>query len=522
MAFAKDLNIYVVGHLGLIGTFIKECNLINEIDQLLGKIRNQQSNLTHGEVISLLILNLLGFTYDDTSLSNLFFKNKDLEAILGKDCPKYLFTNEAIQSTLDAVHKYGIEEFFSKVNSHILKYIGKKLDLANIDSSLILQSKFNNPNPDEYTLKISYDFDQKFKQEPLKVIMHMLIDQPSGMPLYISFDKEPSLSSSINILKAFKQATNNETTYFKLDQSLYEENTLSELTAQNIKFLSCLTKSRSKEIKQFINEHQNDPLEFLEPNVSGKIYINNIHDLPQQMLLICESKPQDQIMHKSEQELRKLNKVIKSYEDLLFTDPKEAEQEIEKLKKKCKYCKVIKEKITKSSEHNRDFYQIDLSLEIDQERYNATQKDFYVIATNDLNCSLTPLELLHLFKTHHKLDRGFRFLPCSYIYADCSYPFANKNLQEISMLMALCLSIYNGFEWKINNILIDTNSQLKNKIGKDVDHIKMDWIFSKFYSIMTIVYKNGQRLFDLNGREERIKLLSLLGKNWQKSYGIDD
>lgn len=57
-----DIKPYVVGHLGLVGAFIRESGIIEMIDSRIPKTSNNQGHFTHGQVVALMIINGLGYT----------------------------------------------------------------------------------------------------------------------------------------------------------------------------------------------------------------------------------------------------------------------------------------------------------------------------------------------------------------------------------------------------------------------------------------------------------------------------
>ena len=83
-AIAKeDLTPYNLGHLGLVGAFIRETGIIEKIDSMIPKLSNYPGNFTHGEVVALMILNGLGYTSRPLYMTHTFFEAKDVEAMLG-------------------------------------------------------------------------------------------------------------------------------------------------------------------------------------------------------------------------------------------------------------------------------------------------------------------------------------------------------------------------------------------------------------------------------------------------------
>ena len=108
-----DIKPYVVGHLGLVGTFIQESGIIEMIDSRIPKTSNNHGHLTHGQVVALMILNGLGYTTRPLYMSNTFFDAKDVEAMLGIEYDASWFNDDVIGRTMDALYEYGLTPLFS-------------------------------------------------------------------------------------------------------------------------------------------------------------------------------------------------------------------------------------------------------------------------------------------------------------------------------------------------------------------------------------------------------------------------
>jgi hypothetical protein len=65
----------------------------------------------------------------------------------------------------------------------------------------------------------------------------------------------------------------------------------------------------------------------------------------------------------------------------------------------------------------------------------------------------------------------------------------------------------------------ETGTKLKNQVGKPVDKVTLRYVFQKFEEFMINIYEDGYRLFDILNDQQN-KILELLGRNYQKAYGV--
>lgn len=85
------------------------------------------------------------------------------------------------------------------------------------------------------------------------------------------------------------------------------------------------------------------------------------------------------------------------------------------------------------------------------------------------------------------------------------------------MIMTLSLAVFSGLEWKLQNAMQETGTQLKNQLGKLQDKITMRFVFQQFDGVITAIINNTDRYFD-NIKEQPRKILKLLGKAYEDTY----
>lgn len=166
-------------------------------------------------------------------------------------------------------------------------------------------------------------------------------------------------------------------------------------------------------------------------------------------------------------------------------------------------------------------YKLDIQVAIDEDYCNMVKrnKSFFVIATNDVERDWKPAELLKQYKSQSRVERGFRFLKDPEFFADSIFLSKNERIQSLLAVMTLSLAVFSGLEWKLQNKMKETGTKLKNQVGKPVDKVTLRYVFQKFEEFMINIYEDGYRLFDILN-EQQNKILELLGRNYQKAYGV--
>ena len=131
-------------HLGLIAGMIDELEIVKNIDEALPS-SSQTKKLSYGESVKAMILNGLGYVNKQLYLTPLFFKDKPLKRLFGRDIEASWINDDAIGRTLDKIFEYGISELYEKIAKEALKILGLIPSTIHLDStSFHLDGKYTN------------------------------------------------------------------------------------------------------------------------------------------------------------------------------------------------------------------------------------------------------------------------------------------------------------------------------------------------------------------------------------------
>jgi len=550
-AIAKEeLTPYNLGHLGLVGAFIRETGIIEKIDSMIPKLSNNPGNFTHGEVVALMILNGLGYTSRPLYMTHTFFEAKDVEAMLGIEYESSWFNDDVIGRTMDEMYEYGLTPLFSDLALTIMKSLGRKIGSVNVDSTSFHyhgkermyhedNSKVNYDEP--HKINVTYGYSRDAHPELVQVMEQMMVDNQTGIPLFM----EPE-SGNTNDTKAFDRMTKiyesfrnyADDGYLCGDSALYSEDNIKHMSKSGIKYVTRAADGKLKSVQKFIAEHRDDELEEIDDVNQGKTYEIEDFGVKQVWLLVHSNAAEARNVHSVEtyaqKELNKLNKKLKEYGKSYYSCEPDAQKEIMSFGKLCRYCKVVssavikeevprrgrKPKVEKPEAEKEYRYKIDITLDIDQEYCDMVRRNrsFFVVATNDIQRDWAPVELLRQYKSQNRVERGFRFLKDPEFFADSIFLSKNERIQALLMIMTLSLAVFSGLEWKLRNAMKTSNVQLKNQVGKLTDKITMRYVFQIFDCIITVILDNGRRLF-YHISEQAHRILGLLGGVYQETYG---
>ena len=120
----------VLDHLGLVAATIDKLGISKEIDKRLPL--SYGGKTTHGQRVSAMILNGLGFMDDRLYLFPKFLANQPVAKLLGGKVTAADFNDASLGRCLDAIHAYGITKLFSEVSLSIAlkhKLLGRSVHL---------------------------------------------------------------------------------------------------------------------------------------------------------------------------------------------------------------------------------------------------------------------------------------------------------------------------------------------------------------------------------------------------------
>jgi transposase len=146
------------------------------------------------------------------------------------------------------------------------------------------------------------------------------------------------------------------------------------------------------------------------------------------------------------------------------------------------------------------------------------QKSCFILATNQLDeHALSPAQILTMYKSQDRVERGFRFLKDPQFLASALFLKSPARLMALLMVMTLCLLVYAALEFRIRQALQTTAPFFPDQKGKPTLRPTARWVFHMFVGIHLLTLESKQQLV-LNLRPLHQQLLELLGAPYLAIY----
>jgi transposase len=121
---SKNVCTKQLGHLGLVASTIRDLGLIEKIDARVTLDKSKGGIISHGKRVAAMVLNVLGFINSRLYMSQMFFHDKPISAMLGEEVLAEHLNDDCLGRCLDEISKYGTTKLFSEVSFEIAKEQG--------------------------------------------------------------------------------------------------------------------------------------------------------------------------------------------------------------------------------------------------------------------------------------------------------------------------------------------------------------------------------------------------------------
>ncbi len=265
-------------HLGLIAGMIDELKIKETIDDAI-QSSSKSKNLSYGEATKAMILNGLGYVNKQLYLTPLFFKDKPLKRLFGRDVDFSWFNDDALGRTLDKLFEYGVSELYEKIAGRAVKILNLKPSTIHLDStSFHLDGKYPNQemrgkgeedcNPTPVFIIQGYSRDHH--PELNQVVLNLIVEHKAGIPVWMKpadgnqIDAEAFASIVKEHISSLKNANNTKTKVIA-DAALFTSKTMEEFKKNGMLFISRVS-SKLKKAKEILKNHNEEEFIRLDEN----------------------------------------------------------------------------------------------------------------------------------------------------------------------------------------------------------------------------------------------------------------
>jgi len=533
-------------HLGLVAGMIDELKIKESIDESL-PTSSEYKNLSYGESVKAMILNGLGYANKQLYLTPLFFKDKPLQKLFGRDVEASWFNDDTLGRTLDRLFEYGVSELYEKIAKRAIDILGLSLTTIHLDStSFHLDGSYKNQQTNEENkeeripVTITQGYSRDHHPNLNQIVLNMIVEHQTGLPIWIKpadgnqIDTQAFSSIVKEHISSLKIALDTKTKVIS-DAALYTTKTLQAFKENGMLFISRVP-SKFKEAKEILkNYNEDDFIDLDDTNYQAIVYKREYQDIQQQWILYKSTHAksrEDKTVQKEYQKKQKAEtKLLAKLQKQPFFCEADAnkvlKEEISKLEcttitnrqllTRPKYRTKGRPKANQKPDYYEYYWKIETkpNKEYLQELQNQ-KSGLFILATNDM--TLSPQNLLDEYKSQQRVERGFRFLKSPQFLADAMFLKNPKRIEAMLMIMTLSLLVYSALEYKIRSELKKQNKTFPNQLGKEVQNPTTRWIFENFFAIHLLLFAGNEQTIGLN--EKHRLILELLGDTYMQFYGL--
>lgn len=261
---------------------------------------------------------------------------------------------------------------------------------------------------------------------------------------------------------------------------------------------------------------------------NGYAYVSKIvtyGDVKQRWLIVESQARKKSDFQKLDKKIEKSKtEEIKKYQTLQkqkFISRELAESSVNQLIKKFKYHQIDNLNYYQVDDSSQEikYFQVSGNLLVDENAINLAYESCgrFILATNILDTdSLSDEEILTKYKSQQVCERGFGFIKDPLFFADSIFLKSPDRIETMSMIMGLCLLVYNLAQRQLRKALSSSNSSINNQLGKPTDKPTMRWIFQLFQSIHLVNLNDSQLVSNMN--EKRKAILNFLPESCKYYY----
>lgn len=540
---AQNVNTVNIDHLGIVAGTCEELKIAERIDALIDGTDSRRI-VTCGKAVIAMILNGLGFVGKTLYMTPKFFANTPVQRLLGGNITAKNLNDDALGKALDEISEFGATELFANVALGIgieHNLLGKT---AHLDStSMSMEGDYSIQQ--EEAINVTYGF-AKQRPDLKQFIIQMAVTGPADLPFWHesldgnSSDKT-SFVETIQTVEAFKkELAHNPSFKWVADSALYSKDVLLKL--RDILWISrvpeSITEAKTLISKQYQEENwieHSDGYKYLR-------HQSNYGDISQRWLLVHSQEAYEREAKTFQKNLEKKEEACKKelwhLGNHSFCCQMDAKVEFDKISKKYKlFCieatyeeelKYVKKgrPSSKNPSVGSVWYiktTIQKSEKAIQEELNT--KGRFILATNDLDClKASDDSIIMDYKKQQGVERGFRFLKDPWFINDKIFLKSAKRIEALSMVMTLCLLVYNYAQYFIRKQLKEKNECIPNQLGKPVQNPTMRWVFQLMagISIVRVLSNVNEIMFEVVSNMTILinKILCLFGPLIRIKYGI--
>ena len=524
-------------HLGLVSGMCKEIGIAKIIDDAHPK-QSLDKHISYGKLVEAMILNGLGFVGRTLHMYPEYFAERPVERLLGKGIKAEHINDDALGRCLDQLYETGVSDLYQTLSAHVVKHLNLPCEGLNLDSTSIHVDGNYEHNGDSKAVRIVRGYSRDHRPELNQVVLNLITENQAGIPVYMQAvsgninDNEGFKNIIKQHIKSLKAAQN--CRYFIGDAALYTAESIQSLNEQGQLFIS-RAPQKLKQVKAAIVQQDSLSFEHLDNGYSAAWLESDYGQVKQRWLLVRSEQAKKREHHTLDKRMLKgSNSSLESFKKLSrqrFSCTLDADKALQAWLKAQNVVDITSSEIIEHPifkrrgrpklEQTPDSYEYQITATLhcplNVREQQLSEKGLFMLASNDMNETLTMEKMLSLYKSQQSVEKGFRFLKSPDFLTSSLYLKKPERIEALLMVMTCCLMVYAALEYKMRQQLKDKAVYFPNLKYKPCQNPTARWVFFCFQGIHVLTTGDGRQLV-LNIKERNRIIIDSMGQIYQEIY----
>ncbi|BCP67353.1 IS1634-like element ISTth3 family transposase [Thermus thermophilus] len=534
METTPNLQVYDLGHLGLVASIVDQIGLVQTVDQFVGPRPGKK--VSTGMALKAAILNALGFVTSPLYLFGHFFQGKPTEPLLGPGITPELLNDDRMGRMLDSLYAAGVTELFVEVAKSARRAFPFPVRALHVDSTSFHvhgvyrsgEEGQTDTGDEPLVIRLTHGYSRDHRPDLKQWVMNLICADTGGNPLLFApgDGNQSDQEALVPLLARYRQGLELGEVVV-LDGASYSQENLGALQGFSwvMRVPATLKEARALLRKELPQEAWRPLL----PGYRGLEVESEYGGVRQRWLLVesqerarMEEASLRQRIVRAEGEARK---VLGQLTARTFACEADARRALSEASGRLPLHRLVYlgvqeerqwERVGRPRKGERPLavvYRLRARLEVDQEKLERARRGLgrFLLATNVLDREgLPPQEVLRRYKDQARtVERGFRFLKDPLFFAESTFLKRPERVMALGMVMALALLVYALGEWALRRRLWEAGSSLPDQKGRPTAKPTLRWVFQLFMWVRLV--ELGGRWFVLNLAPHHETAARLLG-----------
>ena len=522
METTPNLQVYDLGHLGLVASIVDQIGLVQTVDQFVGPRPGEK--VSTGMALKAAILNALGFVTSPLYLFGHFFQGKPTELLLGPGITPELLNDDRMGRMPDSLYAAGVTELFVEVaksarrafsfHVHGVYGSGEEGQTDTGDEPLVI--------------RLTHGYSRDHRPDLKQWVMNLICADTGGIPLLFApgDGNQSDQEALVPLLARYRQGLELGEVVV-LDGASYSQENLGAL--QGFSWVMRVP-ATLKEARALLREEL--PQEAWRPLLPGYrgLEVESEYGGVRQRWLLVESQERARMEEASLQQRiaraeGEARKVLGQLTARTFACEADARRALSEASGRLPLHRLVYlgvqeerqwERVGRPRKGERPLavvYRLRARLEVDEVKVERARRGLgrFLLATDVLDREgLPPQEVLRRYKDQARtVERGFRFLKDPLFFAESTFLKRPERVMALGMVMALALLVYALGEWALRRRLWEAGSSLPDQKGRPTAKPTLRWVFQLFMWVRLV--ELGGRWFVLNLAPHHETAARLLG-----------